>query len=325
MRFVIYGAGAIGGVAGARLHQSGHDVALIARGAHGEAIAAHGLTLITPKEHATLRIPVALSPYELQINADDVVMLATKGQDTWDALTALRAATDERPALVLLQNGVENERMALRLFPDVYGALVMSPTAHVEPGTVLAYGTSFTGTLDIGRYPTGIDALTQQVCAALERSRYESIPRENIMVYKYAKMITNLGNAVQAVCGLGPDAKELTQRVRAEGRAVLSAVGIPHDVPDVLDINVQWKRWGAGEIDGLPRQGGSTWQSITRGTGSVESDYLNGEIVLLARQNGLEAPLNETLQRLAQETARGGHQPGWRSAESISQDVARAR
>ena len=50
MRFVIFGAGAIGGVVGARLHQSGYDVALIARGAHYEAIRERGLTLETPAE-----------------------------------------------------------------------------------------------------------------------------------------------------------------------------------------------------------------------------------------------------------------------------------
>ena len=45
MRFVVYGAGAIGGVIGARLHQHGHEVVLIARGAHLEAIRARGLRI----------------------------------------------------------------------------------------------------------------------------------------------------------------------------------------------------------------------------------------------------------------------------------------
>ena len=56
MRFVIFGAGAIGGVVGARLHQSGHDVALIARGAHYEVIRERGLTLETPAGSAVFEI-----------------------------------------------------------------------------------------------------------------------------------------------------------------------------------------------------------------------------------------------------------------------------
>ena len=62
MRFVVYGAGAIGGVIGARLFQSGHDVALIARGAHYDAIRDHGLRIQSPADDATLPIPVVDHP-----------------------------------------------------------------------------------------------------------------------------------------------------------------------------------------------------------------------------------------------------------------------
>ena len=48
MRFVVYGAGAIGGVVGARMFENGHDVVLIARGAHYEAIRDKGSTVIVP-------------------------------------------------------------------------------------------------------------------------------------------------------------------------------------------------------------------------------------------------------------------------------------
>ncbi|MBV8219193.1 MAG: hypothetical protein JO325_12075, partial [Solirubrobacterales bacterium] len=121
MRIVIFGAGAIGGVVGAKLHQSGIDVALIARGAHYEAIRDRGLTLEQPNA-ITLRlpIPVADAPDALDWSGDDVVMIATKSQDTTGALGALRAAAPATTPVVCLQNGVENERAALRLFPNVY-------------------------------------------------------------------------------------------------------------------------------------------------------------------------------------------------------------
>ena len=54
MRFVIFGAGAIGGVVGARLSEAGFEVALIARGQHLEAIREHGLTLETPVARTVL-------------------------------------------------------------------------------------------------------------------------------------------------------------------------------------------------------------------------------------------------------------------------------
>jgi 2-dehydropantoate 2-reductase len=64
------------------------------------------------------------------------------------------------------------------------------------------------------------------------------------------------------------------------------------------------------EIDGTPRGGGSSWQSLNRGTGTIEADYLNGEIALLGRLHGVPTPLNDLLQRLANGFARERRAPG---------------
>jgi 2-dehydropantoate 2-reductase len=74
---------------------------------------------------------------------------------------------------------------------------------------------------------------------------------------------------------------------------------------------------GIGEVDGHGHQGGSTWQSVTRGTGNVETDYLNGEIVLLGRTLGISTPYNALVQLLTRVTVTGGHEPGWRSAREL--------
>jgi 2-dehydropantoate 2-reductase len=313
----VFGGGAIGGVVGARLHQAGHDVLLIARGAHHDVIAAHGLTLETPQERVSLRIPVVRSPDEVEFAPQDVLLLATKSQHTADALQALRDAAAPDTPIVCLQNGVENERLALRIFARVYGALVMAPTAHLVPGIVQAYGTELTGAIDIGCYPEGADTLCTQVCGALRGARFSSLPREDIMSFKYAKLLANLANVVEVICGPERDASGLIERAQEEGRRVLRAAGITFDVGDVADVRWRWERWGVGEIDGLPRAGGSTWQSIVRGARSVESDYLNGEIVLRGRELGVPTPVNELLQVLGHETARSLHSPGWLSAEDV--------
>ncbi|GAA3012037.1 hypothetical protein GCM10017559_38610 [Streptosporangium longisporum] len=64
------------------------------------------------------------------------------------------------------------------------------------------------------------------------------------------------------------------------------------------------------EVEGTERGGGSSWQSLARGTGSIEADHLNGEITLLARLHGTAAPVNETLQRVANAFARERRAPG---------------
>ena len=89
MRYIIYGAGGIGGTLGARLHQSGQEVVLIARGAHFEALRDVGLTLKDPHGTVTLPIPAVDHPGDIDWRGDDVVVLTMKGQDTHGALTDL--------------------------------------------------------------------------------------------------------------------------------------------------------------------------------------------------------------------------------------------
>jgi 2-dehydropantoate 2-reductase len=320
MRFVVFGAGAVGGVVGARLHQAGHDVALIARGAHLEELQRSGLTLETPSERSVLRIPAAGGPAELGMGgggADDVVLLATKSQDTAAALDALQRGGAWDVPIVCLQNGVENERLALRRFRDVYGAVVMAPTAHLRPGAVEAYGALASGMIDLGRYPEGTDELAEQLAAALSESQFRSRVWPDVMRLKYAKLLLNLGNAVTALCGENDGVGELRDRVTAEGRAALDAAGIDHHDDGVDDLAGRWAQIGVADIGGRERAGSSTWQSLARGTGAVETDYLNGEIVLVGRLHGIPTPVNAALCRLAAEQARGGAAPGGLSVDDV--------
>jgi 2-dehydropantoate 2-reductase len=317
MRFVIFGAGAIGGVVGVRLHQSGQEVALIARGAHHDAIAANGITLETPAETSTHHIPVARTPVELGIGAGDIVLLCVKSQDTLGALQDLRDARPEGVPVVLTQNGVDNERTALRLFADVYGAAVLVPAAHLEPGVVQSFAAGRSGKLDVGRYPGGVDATTEAICAALTDSRFESIANPAIMEAKYEKLLENLANAPQAVCGVGAAGlSELIEEARTEGRAALDAAGITYEPADPRHRRANFVYEGIGEVPGRPPAGGSTWQSLTRGT-PLETDFLTGEIVLQARMHGVPAPLNELILALILQTVREGLSPGWISAAEI--------
>jgi len=70
-------------------------------------------------------------------------------------------------------------------------------------------------------------------------------------------------------------------------------------------------------IGGGRRGGGSTWQSLTRSAGTVETDYLTGEIVLLGRLHGVPTPVNAMLQSVANELARSHGPPQSRSAAEL--------
>jgi 2-dehydropantoate 2-reductase len=316
MRFVIYGAGGIGGVIGARLFEHGHDVALIARGAHRDAIAADGLRINSLEGSRTLRIPVAGDPSTLGLTVDDIVLLAMKGQDTLGALDALSTCAPADIAVVCAQNGVANERAALRMFANVYGMCVMCPTGHLEPGVVEAYSSPITGLLDVGRYPTGLDATARTIAAALDSSTFKSEPRDDIMRWKYQKLVMNLGNAIEAACGPAARGSDVARLALREALACFDAAGIEFVSRDE-DLERRGNLLQMHDVGDRKRGGGSSWQSLARGTGTIETDYLNGEIVLLGRLYSVPTPVNAGVQRVARELAASGAPPASMSADEL--------
>jgi 2-dehydropantoate 2-reductase len=220
--------------------------------------------------------------------------------------------------VVCAQNGVANEAMALRRFRQVYGMCVWLPATHVAPGEVAAHGQPKAGMLVVGRYPAGTDATIEQVAADLAGSRFLAPVSADVMRWKYRKLLGNLGNALEALCGRDQAGQggaaaaamgRLRELIAAEGTAVLDAAGIGYVTDGELGA-ARGQQVEVGQVPGSPHGGGSSWQSLARGTGSIEADFLNGEIVLLGREHGVQAPVNEALQRLANRAAAGRVPPG---------------
>jgi 2-dehydropantoate 2-reductase len=308
VRIVLIGPGAVGGVVGGRLFQHGHDVVLVARGAHREAITARGLTVEWPEGSVTLPVPVVGSPADLTYGPDDVVIVAVKSQDTAGVLDALATVAPPSTPIVCLQNGVANEVAFLRRFADVHGVTVMAPTWHLEPGIVRAYTHEAAAILDVGRWPSGTDGVDEAVATAFSASGFESVARPDIPRWKYAKLLLNLGNPVDALCPRDGDFDELARRARREGEAVLDAAGIAY-VSAAEDRERRGDILRIIPIDDRTRPGASTWQSLAKGL-PVEVDHLNGEIVLLGRLHGVPAPVNELLQAATHEAVAARTAPG---------------
>ena len=307
VRFVVVGAGAIGGVVGGLLSRSGADVAFVARGEHRERIARDGLTVRTPAETFVVHEPVAEHPGDLGPRDDDIVLLAVKGQDTAAALEQLTAGGfGPGTPLACLQNGVANEPAAAERFERVYGVVVMAPTVYLEPGTVEAKAGPVAAILDIGRYPDGVDDIAETVAAAFVAAGMVSEPVPDVMRWKWAKLLLNLGNAIEVVCG--PEARfgDLGRAVNREGRAVLDAAGVEY-------ASSEEDRARRGDIlqwTPSPDSGGSTWQSVARRSPTIETDHLTGEIVRLGERVGVPTPANSVLLRRAHEIAERGSGPG---------------
>jgi 2-dehydropantoate 2-reductase len=308
MEFVVLGAGAIGGVVGARLFLAGHRVTLVARGAHLAALRAHGLRLESPAAVDVVPVPVVGHPAEIDWTDEHVVLLTVKSQQTLAALAALASAAPPTTPIVCLQNGIANEPAALRLFAHVYGVSVACPTSYLQPAVVQAWSAPLTGLLDVGRYPHGSDQISEAVAAAFASATFDAHPIVDIRRWKHRKLLTNLGNAIEAVCGPPARHGTLGDVLHSEGEVVLAAAGL-----DAATAQEDQARRGdllrLGTINGSARPGGSSWQSLHRQTGDVETDYLNGEVVLLGRLHAIPTPANALLQHLARDCASGRRSP----------------
>ncbi|MET9853212.1 2-dehydropantoate 2-reductase N-terminal domain-containing protein [Streptomyces sp. NPDC006450] len=333
MRYIIIGAGAIGATIGGRLAESGNQVVLVARGPHAEALRTNGLRLTTADGERVHRLPVVTGPAELgELRPDDVLVLTVKTQDALAALDAWADAEVEgggtaaqRLPVLCAQNGVESERLALRRFARTYGVCVWLPATFLEPGVVSALCAPLTGILHLGKAAGGADGAVRRVAADLEKAGFGAPVVEDVMRWKYAKLLGNLGNAIQATTGPEPEPAKAALLLRAvrEAKTAFAAAGIDW----ASDAEQSAARDGKVEAPAGVVRGGSSWQSLARGTGSVEADYLNGEIVLLGRLHGVATPVNDTLRRAANIFAREGLPPGAMSVGDLTAlaDEAAAR
>ncbi|MCS7475493.1 ketopantoate reductase family protein [Umezawaea endophytica] len=302
-RYVVIGAGAVGATVAAQLHLAGGSSVLVARGAHLAALREGGLRYVRPEGTTTVRVPVVGGPDELDLTGDDVLVVATKAQDVESVLAAWAwrpVVGHDGPAaavltVVLLQNGLDSERVALRRFATVFGAVTWSATSHLAPGEVVSPSSPIASVFWVGAYPSGthpaLDALAADFTAA--HLAVQVVP--DIARWKAGKLLAILPNALTAVYAPSPARDAVAEALRAEARAVFDLVGQP--VADFrAESTVDLAGFTALPIPSKERPGSSTWQSVARGA-PVESDFLNGEVVLLARLHGGSAPLNEAVLR----------------------------
>ncbi len=320
MRCVVLGAGAIGGVVAGHLARAKRDVLLLARGPHLDVIRAAGLRVETPGGAFVATPPVAASDEPIEWRADDLVILAVKTQHAAAALATL--APPPHVPIACFTNGVEAERIALRHTNHVLGVCVMMPATFLTPGVVQAWGTPVPGLLDIGRYPDGSGGHADELVGELLVAGFESEVRPAIMRWKRAKLLTNLANGAEALCGPPARNGELAAAARAEGRACFQAANLAW----IYEPEERARRgdFASRPIAGAARGGGSTWQSLTRGHVALETDYLNGEIAMLGRLHGVPTPINTGLQRVVAAAARARVAPASWTEAMLAERVAAA-
>ena len=331
---MIIGAGAVGGALGGRLCQAGLETVLVARGRHLAAMRSGGLRLRTPDADVTVPVTVAAGPAEVPLSPFDVLVVATKTQQVpavlpeWADLPVTGGGTaGERLPVLLALNGVASEDMALRYFRRVYGICVWMPAVHLVPGEVILRGAPTSGMLHIGRVPAIVEAEARRLLDSVERDWTAASFRierpADVLPWKYRKLISNIGNAFQALAGLDRGVGALVRLAEAEARAVLDAAGIAY-TSDAEEAAARAAGFTMHPVPGVPDEvGGSTWQSLARGTGDLETDFLNGELVAIAHRHGVRAPVNARVAALARRAARAGWPPGSMSVAELAAALGR--
>ncbi len=286
LKVAVMGAGAVGCYYGGMLARAGHDVVLIARPLHVEAIARDGLRLQTASFDEHVRLKASMDASAAQ--GADLVLFCVKSLDTESAGAELRPHLPAGVLLLTLQNGVDNADRLRTVLPQhaVAAAVVYVATEMAGPGHVRHHGR--------GELVIEPSSHSEAIAQALTAAGVPTDLSANVRGELWAKLILNCAyNAVSAITQLpygktvqGEGVKDLMRDVVAECLAVAKADGV--QVAGDVDAAIR------KIADTMPNQFSSTAQDLARGKRS-EIDYLNGLIVRRGEALGIATPVNRVL------------------------------
>jgi 2-dehydropantoate 2-reductase len=321
MKVAIIGAGAIGGVLGAKLAARGHDVSLIARGAHLAAIRNNGLKLVDHVDGASRSYLLPASSEPADFGPQDLVIIALKAHAIAAMLPRLRPLLKDDTVVVPAINGLPwwyfyresgpYEGRSVRaldadgtMFAELDCRHIVGCVVHAA-GEVRAPGeVHHTGgrRLILGEPDRSSSARLQRICAALDEAGFEARPSSNIRLDVWIKLLGNMSfNPVAALTGYlmnqicaDEGVLDVIRPMMLEGMAVSAHFGYP--MPMTPDERIDLARQlGAAKISML--------QDIERGR-TLELAPVVGSVIELAELAGLPVPTIRMVHALVQARAR---------------------
>ena len=294
MKIGILGAGAMGCVYGAHFHEAGHEVWLIDRWAeHVAAIAANGLRVEGMSGDRTLDIAASGDPAE--VGACQLVVVATKADDTESAMQGAAPLMGNRTDVLVIQNGLGVlERIAPLVPPErlILGIAGGFGSSVEEPGRVHHNGMRF---VHMAAAEGAADGRVRDCVEIWRGAGFTAEAFDDAQSMIWGKMLGNIAfSAVSTVTGLrlgqgvsNPEAFALSCACVEEAAALAAAkaITLPYDDP------IAFIRDFAG---GMPKARPSVMLDLLAGRRS-EIDYLNGAVAREAPLLGLEAPVNAVM------------------------------
>jgi 2-dehydropantoate 2-reductase len=288
MKVAVMGAGSVGCYYGGMLARAGHEVVLIGRPRHVDAVNEDGLRLETRTFDEHVRL--AASCDAAAVRGAELVLFSVKSTDTESAALEIRPHLAADTLLLCLQNGVDNaDRLRAAVTQEVAAAVVYVATEMAGPGHVKHHGR---GELIIE--PSSKSAAVREAMVAA------GIPVEisdNVRGSLWTKLILNCAyNALSAIAQLpygkvveGPGVWQVMDDVVEECLAIAKADGV--SVAGDVRTSVR------GLAGSMPAQFSSTAQDVARGKLS-EIDHLNGFVVRRGEALNIPVPANRVLYSL---------------------------
>jgi 2-dehydropantoate 2-reductase len=306
VQVVVYGAGAVGSLVGARLHEAGVDVRLIGREAHVEAIRANGL-LVKGRDQSHLVRLLATTTLD---GTADIILLTVKSQDVQGACRDIATLRSDA-TVVTMQNGVRSDSEAADILgrDRIVGCVLNISATYLEPGVVEQNtGALFQVGAPFPESAPRVDAVLALLSPAIKTEHVPDIARA-----RWTKLMANVNNAIMTITGLPvgtalrqPGLQRLSIATIREGvrTAQLGGFGLDQSrrarsfrLMATLPMSLSYLLFRGRLAANFPPDstyGPSTLQSLRRGTSS-ELDYLNGEIVTLGERIGRPTPYNRGL------------------------------
>lgn len=304
MKILIYGAGAVGGHIAARLAASGHEVSVVARGAHLQAMRSHGIRLLHGDEIIQAKVKTeAIAP-------QDAVFVTLKANMLGIFADAAGPLLGPDTAVVFAQNGIpwwygtnlpalDPQGQLRKAIPakNVVGGVVYSANEVVEPGVIRNFVPN-NNMLVVGQADNRNSPRVQELRAALEKSGMSSPAPEDIRQAVWAKLVQNIGNSslclltessVSDVIG-DPALRELNHKAKAEAAAIAAALGV--------DIARAPHRPSGGHVSGAIGHKPSMLQDYERGRPMEIEAQLMAPLAL-ARSAGVATPTLDMIIPLA--------------------------
>lgn len=299
MKFAVLGAGGVGAYLGARLAKAGHPVALIARGAHAEALRQHGIQVQPTQQSAWVAHPTLVTDTPAQVGVCDVVITASKNYHLDELLGQAQPMIGPRTVILTMQNGIAAYQQVAAMYraAQTLAGLIYCELSVESPGVIrsgiepvrITYG-------PLAPHP--ITPIAQALTHALSEAGMQStlVADGRAAVWSKAIFVAAMSAVTTLTqAPLGPmmaddEVVAVLTAALTEARQVAEADGVHFDSDPVASALAMARSMPATARSSMARD-------VANGR-PTEVESLNGAVVAKGRALGVATPVNQTLYAL---------------------------